>query len=197
VTAHMRERAAAMVRRVGVEAAARLGEQDAVCVRAAVALALAYRDARIDDDHDSRCLHPARTVLILLADTTLRSPAALAAAAFVDSVDNALVPAAAELERVAGSNAAALLADVPAHVADPEALLERVISADENAALVALAERLDHARHLHLRPDLDWQTFHQGIRDVYVPSAGRLSPPLQRRLDRWAEAFGRRLLYRP
>lgn len=192
----LRERAAAMVRRVGVEAAARLDEQDAALVRDAVAAALACRDARIEDDHDTRCLHPARTVLILLADTTLRSPAALAAAAFVESVDADLVPPVAELERVAGANAAALLADVPVYVADPEELFERVVSADEDAALIALAERLDHARHLHLRADLDWQAFHQGIRDVYLPSAARFSPPLQRRLDRWAEAFGRRLLYR-
>lgn len=192
----LRERAAAMVRRVGVEAAARLGVQDAALVCDAVAAALACRDARIEDDHDTRCLHPARTVLILLADTTLRSPAALAAAAFVESVDADLVPPVAELERVAGANAAALLADVPVYVADPEQLFERVVSADEDAALIALAERLDHARHLHLRADLDWQAFHQGIRDVYLPSAARFSPPLQRRLDRWAEAFGRRLLYR-
>lgn len=196
VNAHLRERAAAMVQRVGAEAAAGLGEAAAAGVRDAVTVALAFRDERIDDDHDTRCLHPARTVLILLADTPLRSPAALAAAPFVDSVDAGLVPDAAALERVAGPGATDLLAAVPVRAADPALLLEEIICADEAAALVALAERLDHARHLHLRPDLDWQSFHDDIRDVYLPAAGRLSPPLYRRLDRWAEAFGRRLLRR-
>lgn len=192
----LRERAAAMVRRVHAEAGARLGEQHAAIVSAAVAAALAPRDQRIDDDHDTRSLHPARTVLILLADSPLRSTAALAAAAFVESVDAGLVPEVESLERVAGRVAVSILEGVPVHDTDPALLLERIICADEDAALVALAERLDHARHLHLRADLDWQAFHDGIRAVYEPAARRLSPQLQRRFDRWAEAFGRRLLHR-
>ena len=47
--------------------------------------ALVHRVERVDDDHDPRLLHPARTVLILLDDVGCRSPELLAAGAVLES----------------------------------------------------------------------------------------------------------------
>jgi hypothetical protein len=197
VTQPLRARAAAMVERVTLEAVHHLGWDDAVPVRAAVTAALARRDAQVGDDHDPRYLHPARTVLILLSDAVCRQPHVLAAAAFVESIDAGLAPDAATLAACAGTAAADLLRAVPlpADGHDDE-LLERLVSAPPEAGLVALAERLDHARHLHLRDELPWLEFHTQIESVYAAAAARLSPALGRRFDRWVEAFGARRLLR-
>jgi hypothetical protein len=192
----LRERAAAMVERVTLESTHHLGDAGAAGVRRAVTAALLHRDTRVEDDHDSRLLHPARTVLILLADASCRDVATLAAAAFVDSQDPELAPDGGTAADVIGVDAARLLHGVPlpAGLADDE-LLERLVCAADGAALIAVAERLDHARHLHLRPELPWKEWHAQIQDAYAPAARRLSPLIARRLERWAEAFRvRRLL---
>jgi hypothetical protein len=198
MTAGLRLRTAAMVERVALEAIAGLGADSGSVVRDAVEAALQFRDTRLKDDHDPRLLHPARTILILLSDTDCRSADALAAAACVESVDVELAPGPETLLGCAGRDAVAIAAAVPLPAGeDDDMLLERIITGGEDAALVALAERLDQARHLHLRPDLPWRAFHDGIERVYVPAARWLSPPLARRLERWAEAFRRRLPSRP
>jgi hypothetical protein len=193
----LRERAAAMLERVTLESIHHLCAAAAADVRRALGAALLHRDGRVADDHDPRLLHPARTILILLSDTSCRNPAVLAAAAFVDSVDAGLAPAAAAAEAVLGGDAAALLCSVPLPgvPGGEDALLERLVCAEPDAALIAVAERLDHARHLHLRPELPWRELHAQVQDAYAPAAARLCPPLARRLERWAEAFrARRLL---
>ena len=53
---------------------------------------LSARDTAIEDDHDPRSLHPARTIRVAIADGRCDDPGALAAAAFVDSIDAYLVP---------------------------------------------------------------------------------------------------------
>jgi hypothetical protein len=196
VTAGLRLRTAAMVERVALEATAALGAGPAAVVRDAVEAALQHRDGRLDDDHDPRLLHPARSILILLSDTDCRCAGVLAAAAFVESVDRELAASPQALLRCAGRDAMAIAAAAPLPGDDDEMLLERLVSSGEAAALVALAERLDQARHLHLRPELPWLSFHEGIERVYVPAARRLSLPLARRFERWAEAFRRRLALR-
>jgi hypothetical protein len=193
----LRERAEAMVRRVSLETGFLLGEQRgaAAGIAAAVAAALAARDAAVHDDHDPRLLHPARTVLILLSDAASRDADALAAAAFVDSVDGGLGPGLDALEAAAGAAARRVAEAVPALAR--ENALEALVTAPPAAAVIALAERLDHARHLHLRPDLAWHEFHAGVEAVCIPAAARLNPMLARRFERWAEAFrARRLLRR-
>jgi hypothetical protein len=191
----LRDRPAAMLERVTLECAWRIDDTAAAEVRAALAAALLHRAARVGDDHDPRLLHPARTVLILLSDAACRDAAVLSAAAFVDSLDADLVPAEGTARSVLAERAAALLREVPLPADARDDLLERLVCAPAEAALVAVAERLDHARHLHLRPGLDWQTLHAQVQETYVPVAARIAPGIGRRLDRWAEAFrSRRLL---
>jgi hypothetical protein len=196
VTRPLRQRAASMVERVGFETARAIDTAAAAVVTAAVEAALVPRDRKIEDDHDVRALHPARTVLILLADTECRDPVALAAAAFVETLDGELTAPRSSLAMTAGAEAVRLMHQVPVPGHDAEQLLELLVSAEEPAVLIALAERLDHARHLHLRPGLDWEAFHAEIENTYLPVAARIAPQLARRLDRWAESFGRRLLVR-
>jgi hypothetical protein len=190
VTEPLRERAAAMVERVTLESGVVLAAADVARLRAAVTAALRARDA-LPSEHDPRCLHPARTVLILLADVACRDADALAAAAFVESLPDAVPrPDAACLT----PRARALLAAVPLPALDANDLLERLVTGDATIACIALAERLDHARHLHLMRDVPAAPFHAGIEAVYLPVAARTCPPLARRLERWARAFARRRL---
>ncbi|HSJ25281.1 MAG TPA: hypothetical protein VK929_11455 [Longimicrobiales bacterium] len=191
----LRHRAAAMVERVTLEAAHSLGTEAALVVRDAVGAVLAVRDPLIEDDHDPRLLHPARTVLILLSDTTCRDAAALAAAAFIESLDTALRAPLDELERVAGGAARGIASAAPN--AARGTTLEDLVSAPRDSAVIAIAERLDHARHLHLRPDLAWAPFHADVETVWAPAAHFLAPGLGRRLDRWADGFRARRLLRP
>jgi hypothetical protein len=197
--AQLRERADAMLARVTLETSFHLGRDAAAIIRAAAAEALAPRDATVADDHDPRLLHPARTLLILLSDAECREQDVLAASLYIESVDVQLRPGRETLAAAAGAGAAELAAAVPLADAGGGAddLLERLVSAPEAAAVIAVAERLDHARHLHLREDLPWAEFLGLIEEAYVPAARRLSPPLAHRLERWAEAFRvRRLLRR-
>jgi (p)ppGpp synthase/HD superfamily hydrolase len=175
-----------MLERVSIEARAALPEPDANVVRAALSQSLEYRSGLITDERDPRLLHTARTIRILIADGACRSADALAAAAFVDTVDHFLVP----MPPVA--RLAAIVNAVPHPDADD--LLERIVTADIDVGLITVAERLDHARHLHLRDDLDRHSFHAGIRAVYAPGARRFSAQIARRLERWADAFERRLI---
>jgi hypothetical protein len=196
MTQPLRQRASSMVERVGFETARAVGAAGAATVTAAVEAALAPRDRRIDDDHDVRLLHPARTVLILLSDTACRDASALAAAAFVESLDGELAAPRSSLAMVAGADAVRLMHQVPVPGHDPDLLLELLVSAEPDAILMALAERLDHARHLHLRPELDWLAFTDQVEHAYLPVASRVSPPLARRFDRWTDTFRRRLAVR-
>jgi hypothetical protein len=184
----LRQRAQSMIERVTVEARAVLPAADANVVRGALAESLEHRDAIVPDDHDTRYLHPARTIRILIADGECRSVDALAAAAFVDTVDPSLVP------RAPIPTLRAIVDAVPRPDRDAEELLERIVTADFDVGLVTVAERLDHARHLHLRHDLAWRPFHTQVRSVYIPSARRFSAPIARRFERWADAFERRLI---
>ncbi|HSJ07331.1 MAG TPA: hypothetical protein VK936_11530 [Longimicrobiales bacterium] len=196
VTAALRERAASMAGRVRLEAGAALGASDADRVTAAVAAALAHRDGRLLDDHDPRYLHPARTVLILLADTECRDPAVLAAASFVESVDTGLAAPGQALAAAFGASAVPELEAVPLPSLSRDRLLEDLVCAPRGPALAALAERLDQVRHLHLRPELDWHAMHASVEVVYVPAAARIAPVLCGRFERWAESFRRRLMTR-
>lgn len=183
----MRQRAQSMIERVTIEARTVLPDAMANIVRGALIESLALRDATVEDDHDPRYLHPARTIRIMIADGECRSVDALAAAAFVDTVDTQLQPPAPDRLRH-------LIEAVPSPATERDELLERLITADIHAALIAVAERLDQARHIHLRRDIDWPSFHAEVRAVYAPAARRIAAPVARRLDRWADAFERRLI---
>jgi (p)ppGpp synthase/HD superfamily hydrolase len=196
------ERGAAMVARVRLETAFALGDAAAGVVERAVAAALRLRQDDVRDDHDPRYLHPARTVLILLSDVGCRSVDTLAGAPFVDSVDAALAGGVEAALSAGGAVAAELCGAVPVpngSVSEADAsteLVEALISAPHDAALIALAERLDQVRHLQFRPELDWFAMHATAEHVYAPVARHLNPALGRRYDRWVEAFRRRLMGR-
>lgn len=177
-----------MLERVAAEARAAVGDDGARRVRAALAPALDHRAAALADDHDPRLLHPARTIRILIADAGCRSADTLAAGACLDTIDTALAT-------VPPPELRPILDAVPR--GDPgndDELLERLVTAEHDVALLALAERLDHVRHLHLRRDLDPRPFLAQVRAVHAPAARRFSPRLARRFDRWADAFERRLI---
>jgi (p)ppGpp synthase/HD superfamily hydrolase len=189
VTESLRERAAAMVERVSLECSAVLAPADLACIRAAVTAALRVRDETIASDHDPRYLHPARTVLILLADVACRDADVLAAAAFVESLPG---PAPRADAAALTTRARALFTAVPLPDNAGDELLEQLVTAEPAVTCIAVAERLDHARHLHLMSDVPAASFHASIEAVYLPVAQRACPPLARRLERWARAFARR-----
>ncbi len=165
---------------------ASLAPQQRASVLAAVGDPLDRRARAFGDEH-FETLHPARTLLILLDDCDVADAVVLEAAAAIDSEHAAL--------RAPSSSPLAQLVPLPDHVGD--SLLEDLVSADETVRLIALAERLDHARHLHLRERSDWVDFHHGIGVVYAPVAARTHARLARRFDWWWHTFRRRFLQAP
>ena len=146
------------------------------------AAALAHRMDVLGDDEHPDLLHPSRTLLILLDDCGVVDARVLEAAASVESEHPALrIPHRNDL---AGS--------VP--LADSETLLEDLVSVSDDVRSIALAERLDHARHLHLREHGSWPSFHEQACSVYRPVAHRSLPRLARRYDWWCRMFARRFL---
>jgi (p)ppGpp synthase/HD superfamily hydrolase len=147
----------------------------------------------LPEDHPM-ALHPARTVLILFHDCGIKDPVILSAAAAIDSsASKHSVPAdvvAAEL----GERVAELSEAVPVPDEAGDELLEQMLTAEPEVQFIALAERLDFARHLHLLPGENWAREHELVRLVYLPVALRADPMLGRRFSRWADSFGRRRL---
>lgn len=198
----MRRRAAAMIERVAAEAGACLPQSDTDVVVHALRTSLAHRDTLVEDDHDPRYLHPARTLRILLADTDCRSTPALLAAAFLDTMDPDLVPPVPDAG-AAFALAGTLLRELPRPGDDAAVTVEALVTAPPDAAVVALAEWLDQVRHLHVRDRVravqlrrgrTWESHIQEVRATWVPVAQRLAPQLARRFARWADASERRLL---
>jgi (p)ppGpp synthase/HD superfamily hydrolase len=178
-----------------LEAAARaagVAESELPRLHDTLAASLRRRREAVRDPHHPDFLHPARTALILLHDTPLADPGALAAALLLDSVDERCAFSPDEALALAGPDAARLLAGVPVPELAGDRLLELLVSTDYRAQLVALAERLDHARHLHLRATEWWPAFHADIVRIYLPVAERVDATLARRFDWWADRFSRR-----
>jgi (p)ppGpp synthase/HD superfamily hydrolase len=73
-------------------------------------------------------------------------------------------------------------------------LAEALVLAEPDVGAIALAERLDHARHLHFRDEMHWRPFYTEIREIYLPLANRVQERLAQRLARWAGSFERRFL---
>jgi len=184
-----------MAERIAGEAEhAGLAPAEVELVQRAFELAMRPRIERLADDHDPDFLHPARTVLILLEDAGCRDATTLAAGALCETVRLELAVPGADIEAALGSAVRARLDEVPVPGQADDELLERLVAAARDARLVALAERLDHARHLHLRPGTDWSAFHALTCEIYLPVAGWTDAALERRLRWWCGMFAQRFL---
>ena len=162
---------------------ARLPDADRARVLEANAAALLHRQSVLRDEEHFEALHPTRTLLILLDDCDVVDADVLEAAPAVESEHDSL--------RAQQGNKLAAIVPIPA---DAERLMEDLVVASGEVRLLALAERLDHARHLHLREGGTWAEFHRSIGAVYRPIAHRTHPRLARRYDWWWRMFERRFL---
>lgn len=144
------------------------------------------------DDHHPDTLHPARTALILMDDAGVADPDVLAAALVTETRDASLRPDEGALERL--GRAGALATAVPRSDREGTALLEALVGASEEVRLAAVAERLDHARHLHQREHGEWRRYHALTRDVYAPIAERTHAALAGRIAWWCTTFEQRFL---
>jgi hypothetical protein len=143
------------------------------------------RRSDVRDERDPAHLHPARNALILLEDVHISDPLEIRAAIAFDSMRPA---------KIADDDIVELLQSVPVPSDDQERLLEDLVVAAESARRIAVVDRLDHARHLHLMPVETWPGFHAQIVAIYLPAAERTHPLLAARMRRWADAFARRRL---
>lgn len=173
-------------------------------VQEAYRLAMERRATALSHEKHPAFLHPGRTVLILLRDAEERTPRHLAAAAALDTWWDELEPSEGSLTARAGDGAALLRASVPrpTHPLTEEtrdAVTEALVLAEGAVRRVALAERLDHLRHLHLLGPADGvgpergRTEHHLACTVYLPLAARTHPTLERRFRHWCRVFGERL----
>jgi hypothetical protein len=187
-------RAEAMGRRLQ-RTAGRLGIDDSGrdAMMRAFEIGMQPRLARELDDHHPDYLHPARTALILMDDAAVADPVTLAAALVTETRDPTLGP---DPRRLAGLEAAvaAVAAEVPGPGTAADRLLEVLVGASREARLVAVAERLDHARHLHLRSETEWIGYHAATCAMYSPVADRTHPALASRLRWWCTTFQQRFL---
>jgi (p)ppGpp synthase/HD superfamily hydrolase len=183
----MAMRLARTARRAGV------ADDDAERLSRALFAALDYRASAIDDPEDPAFLHPARNALILLDDLGVADPDVLIAATLLDAEQPALMPSPETAVAIGGPRAAALLAAVPLP-ANAESLAEDLLTCDDASRLLALADRLDFVRHLHLVVHDDARGAHALTCSVYLPIAQHSHARLGQRFASWTGAFERRFL---
>ncbi|MEJ2679723.1 MAG: hypothetical protein P8174_11730, partial [Gemmatimonadota bacterium] len=94
----------------------------------------------------------------------------------------------------AGTEAGGLLAAVPTPASSGDELLEDLVASPPDVLLLAVAERLDHARHLHLAPREEWGTFYGTACGAYAVAARRTGPRLAGRFAFWCRSFNERYL---
>lgn len=155
------------------------------------ALGMEPRMALIEDDRHPMLLHPGHTVLVLVHDLGAMDATLLAAAALTESEDTVFRVAPARVREVVGDPVADLVSAVP--YAGTERLAEVLVTSPLDVRLVALAERLDHLRHAHLRQDPSWgrRAYREATR-VYLPVAERTDERLAARYRYWCRTFAGR-----
>jgi len=155
--------------------------------------AMNKREVAFPDPHHPDLLHPARSALILMDDLGVIDRACLAAAILHDSERADLDTGIGDVDRLAGSAAARLAAQFPPPGLDHDELMEQLVVSEPDALAAALAERLDHVRHLHFGPRERWRPVHRRTVEVLLPVALRCHPRLAQRYQSWCDAFARRL----
>jgi hypothetical protein len=156
------------------------------------AYALAMEPRRVLDEHDPAFLHPGRSVLVLLQDVGPLRAEVLAAAAVHESEEARFRLDPSDVRRELGARVAELATSLP--LPTDEDLVERLVTLDVGARLAALAERLDHIRHAHLREDPAWwRALREEVSAAWAPVAERTHPRLADRYRAWLRAISRRL----
>ncbi|MBI4409955.1 MAG: hypothetical protein HY561_09620 [Gemmatimonadetes bacterium] len=173
---------------------ARFDAAGVALVVTAYRLAIARRTLAFPDPQHPEFLHPGRTALILLEDLGARDPVLPAAAAVCDTLRPELGLPLEQVEAALGPEARRLAQAVPAPASAGDRLAELLVSADGPVRLIALSERLDHARHLHLGESAGWHGWHRETCELYLPVAERTHPTLARRYRWWCRMFRRRFL---
>ncbi len=207
------ERGDAMAHRLRRAAArSEIAATDIARIMNAFGFALDLRSRVLRDPQHPAILHTGRTALILLEDLEYADADALALAALFESRTGELMADPDSIRTLAGERAAELAASLPVKVdadqaedgpadrredAGEDLLLETLLGAETAAVIVAISERLDHARHLHLEPRPEWAPFHTTFAAVYVPVAERTHPRLGRRCRWWSDMFAKKYLARP
>jgi hypothetical protein len=183
-----------MERRVLRTAAALgVGQDGLGRLREAFRLGMHPRIQRGLHDHHPDYLHPSRTALILMDDARVSDAAVLEAALVTETRDPGLRIADAELGAL-GPEPAAVAGAVHGIDDSRDDLLEALLALSTDALRIATAERLDHARHLHLRPREEWAAYHEATRVAFAPAAQRAHPALAGRLQWWCATFHERFL---
>lgn len=190
----MGERAARMRR--AVVAAVRAGgstRDDVEAVGRALDVAMAPRIDQLADDHHPAYLHPGRTALVLLRDVGDVDPTVLSVGVLHESGDAPLRVPEEQIAEVLGPSLAVAVASIP--LPGDERLIERLVDLEPGIVLAALAERLDHVRHLHVREDLvdRWTDVYREVEHAWLPLATRVHPVLARRYAHWTRRFAERI----
>ncbi len=173
--------------------AARAGVANVGLVTDAYHIAVRPRLEFLGDVFHPDMLHPARNALILIEDAGCKNADVLAAAQVTETLLPQMQLPVAEIDAALGSAVAMLVEAIPQPGDDYATLLEKLVTADDDVALIALAERLDHARHLHFREPALWRAYFDETASVYLPVAQRINEDLYQRYSRWIRGFERRL----
>ena len=166
--------------------------EDVRRIARSVSLAMETRIRTLDDDHHPAYLHPGRSALVLLGDVPDAPASSVTLAAIIESRDAELQVDPRSVGELLGDDVATARAQIPGPGA--EDLVERLVTLEPATALAALAERLDHLRHEHLRePTVPWIELLEEVERAWLPVAARTSRTLARRYAHWLRTFRHRL----
>lgn len=188
------ERAAQMAGSVAAAARARgFAERDVDAVSRVLDSAMLPRLEGLPDDHDPSFLHPGRTAMVLLNDVGQVDTSVLVVGMLHESCDVELRVTSARLAELVGPSGVAAIESIP--LPGDENVIERLVALGPGVSLAALAERLDHLRHLHLRADRmdSWADIHDEVLRAWLPFAQRVHPLLTRRYAHWVRTFAARI----
>lgn len=170
-----------------------LDEAETGLLQRAFALAMQPRLDALTDDHHPAYLHPARSALILTGDVGAVDVIVLVVTCLHESRDAACRLPGPALAEAFGASMLDTLDTIPRP--GDERLVERLVALGPGLSLAALAEQLDHLRHLHMREDLMgiWADVHAEVMSAWLPFSQRIHPRLATRYAHWVRTFVRRI----